>query len=118
MKSAVLWFVLIAVVAAQDSRLDKVDVDEVIKNQRLYTLLFKCVLETGPCSPDGRELKSRIPEAIKTNCSGCTQQEKTLARKTIKTLMATHKEDWQKLINKYDPDKKYIKNLEKFLNEA
>lgn len=55
-------FICIASVESQEStgKLDNVDVDAVLKNDRILTNYIKCLLEKGPCTQEGRELKSEF----------------------------------------------------------
>lgn len=41
------------------TKYDNVDLDEIIKNDRLMYNYVKCLLDKGNCSPDGAELKSK-----------------------------------------------------------
>lgn len=66
MKSLILLglLVVVALVAGrpEDSKYttkyDNVDLNEILKNKRLLKGYVNCLLEKGPCSPDGAELKS------------------------------------------------------------
>lgn len=40
-------------------RLDAMDIEALLKNTRLFNSYLKCMLETGPCTAEGRELKSK-----------------------------------------------------------
>uniref|UniRef100_A0A336LYC3 CSON007979 protein n=1 Tax=Culicoides sonorensis TaxID=179676 RepID=A0A336LYC3_CULSO len=40
------------------SRFDNVDVDKILKNDRILNNYIKCLLEKGPCTQEGRELKT------------------------------------------------------------
>lgn len=42
------------------TKYDGIDLDEVISNDRLLTGYIKCLLEEGPCTADGKELKGNI----------------------------------------------------------
>lgn len=42
------------------TKYDNVDINEVVHNERLLKNYVNCLLETGSCSPDGLELKSKI----------------------------------------------------------
>lgn len=57
-----LFAVVIAVASAQQytSKFDNVDVDNILKNDRILNNYIKCVLEKGPCTKEGRELKSKF----------------------------------------------------------
>jgi hypothetical protein len=61
----VLWFVLslICVVVSVDrysSRYDNIDLDSILRNDRALKAIIKCILEKGPCSPEGRQLRSKL----------------------------------------------------------
>jgi hypothetical protein len=78
------FFCLIAIVyiaACQgeetyDVKYDNVDVDEILKSERLLTNYIKCLMDEGPCTEDGRDLKDTLPDAINTDCSKCTEKQK------------------------------------------
>lgn len=62
MKFALVLVVLVGVAAADDlytTKYDGVDVDSILKNDRLLNSYFNCIMEKGKCSPDGTELKSK-----------------------------------------------------------
>lgn len=40
------------------TKYDNVDLDEIIKSERLLKNYVNCLLEKGKCTPDGTELKS------------------------------------------------------------
>lgn len=66
MKFIVLFFAafLLAAVNAQNSRLDNFDIDTLLKNDRILNNYLKCLLDKGPCTKEGRELKTTLPEVI------------------------------------------------------
>jgi hypothetical protein len=41
------------------SRYDNVDLDSILSNKRALNAFVKCLLEKGPCSPEGKELKGK-----------------------------------------------------------
>lgn len=41
-------------------RLDAVNVDELLKNTRLFNSYVNCMLESGPCTAEGREMKRKF----------------------------------------------------------
>lgn len=41
---------------------DNVDIDEILKNDRLLNNYFKCLMDTGKCTADGEELKREYLE--------------------------------------------------------
>lgn len=40
-----------------DGKYDNVDIDEILKSERLLTNYVNCLLDEGPCTENGRELK-------------------------------------------------------------
>lgn len=65
MRRCSLIFVLcvsaVAVVHAQNrytTKYDNVDVDRILSNQRILTNYLKCLMDEGPCTNEGKELKS------------------------------------------------------------
>lgn len=57
-----LFAVVIAVASAQEypSKFDNVDIDGILKNDRILNNYIKCMLEKGPCTKEGREFKSKF----------------------------------------------------------
>lgn len=62
-----LMAVIIAVVHVNEAkeekpyttRFDNVNVDQILHNDRILGSYIKCLLEKGPCTQEGRELKSK-----------------------------------------------------------
>ena len=65
--------VIFGVVNAQQytTKYDGVNLEEILKSDRLLNNYFKCLMETGKCTPDGNELKRTLPDALKTDCAKC-----------------------------------------------
>lgn len=40
------------------TKYDNVDLDQILRNDRLFNNYYNCLLDKGKCSPDGQELKS------------------------------------------------------------
>nr|WIW78336.1 chemosensory protein 3 [Heliconius charithonia] len=121
MKSVLCLLALVAVACALPNsstytdKYDNIDLDEILSNKRLLTPYVKCMLDEGKCSPDGKELKLHIREALENECAKCTENQKTGSRKVIGHLINNEQEYWSKLSAKYDPDQKYAKKYEKEL---
>lgn len=43
-----------------DGKYDNVDIDEILKSERLLTNYVNCLMDEGPCTEDGRELKGEF----------------------------------------------------------
>ncbi|CAB3229073.1 unnamed protein product [Arctia plantaginis] len=103
------------VIAEYTSRYDEVKLDEVLSNKRLLNGYMKCALDKGPCTPEGKELKFYIVDALKSGCEKCTDRHRKSIKKVIKHLVKNEPEYWQQAVDKYDPDKKYTHTYEKEL---
>uniref|UniRef100_A0A182NU78 Chemosensory protein 3 n=1 Tax=Anopheles dirus TaxID=7168 RepID=A0A182NU78_9DIPT len=111
-------FALLALVAAQEqytTKYDGIDLDEILKSDRLFNNYFKCLMDEGRCTPDGNELKKILPEALQTNCAKCSEKQRAGAIRVINYVIENRKEQWEALQKKYDPENLYI---EKYREEA
>lgn len=124
-----LFAVVIAVTSAQQytSRFDNVDVDNILKNDRILNNYIKCMLEKGPCTKEGRELKSKflyfhqpkqqqfffiffsetLPDAILSDCNKCSETQRANTNKVINFLRDRKPREWTELTDKYDPQGVY-----------
>lgn len=66
-----------------DVKYDNVDVDEILKSDRLLSNYIHCLMEEGPCTEDGRDLKDTLPDAISTDCSQCTEKQREGSNKIM-----------------------------------
>ncbi|KAG6454392.1 allergen Tha p 1 [Manduca sexta] len=94
------------------SRYDTVDLDMIVNNKKVLESYLKCVLDEGKCTPEGKELKAHIKEALETYCAKCTEPQKEGTRFVIGHLVKNEKEWWRKLSDKYDPERKYVTKYE------
>ncbi|XP_016928731.1 ejaculatory bulb-specific protein 3 [Drosophila suzukii] len=113
MKMIIALFVLgLVLVAAEDkytTKYDNIDVDEILKSDRLFGNYFKCLVDTGKCTPEGRELKKSLPDALKTECSKCSEKQRQNTDKVIRYIIDNKPEEWKQLQAKFDPEDIYIK---------
>ncbi|KAG5885075.1 hypothetical protein JTB14_036644 [Gonioctena quinquepunctata] len=117
--SALVLFCVLAAVAAQNSgKYDNVDVDKILKNERVLTNYIKCLMEEGPCTPEGRELRKTLPEALSNGCEKCNPNHKNTAERVMKHLMTKRARDWERLTKKYDSQGNYKKRYQKQLENA
>nr|QIJ45723.1 chemosensory protein [Glyphodes pyloalis] len=96
-------------------RYDNINLDEVVGNRRLLIPYIKCILEQGKCSPEGRELKSHIREALENYCAKCTETQRQGTRRVIGHLINNEADYWNQLSAKYDPHHKFVAKYEKEL---
>nr|UTN00844.1 chemosensory protein [Semanotus bifasciatus] len=121
MKACILCIVVfIAVVCARPdekytTKYDNVDLDEIIKSERLLKNYVNCLLEKGKCTPDGTELKTVLPDALQTDCSKCSDTQKNGSRKIIRHLINNKPEWYKELEDKYDKEGVYKKKYDEEL---
>ncbi|XP_026320940.1 ejaculatory bulb-specific protein 3-like [Hyposmocoma kahamanoa] len=99
-------------------RYDNLDLDEILNNPRILIAYVKCALETGHCSPEGKELKLHIREALETHCAKCTETQRRGSKRVISHLINNEPQYWKQLTNKYDPQGKFTKQYEQELRAA
>nr|AUF72992.1 chemosensory protein [Anoplophora chinensis] len=107
-------FTLVAGALSEEytSKYDNIDLDAIMKNERLLKNYIDCLLDRGKCSNDANELKKHIPEALETECAKCSERHKGGVRRVIKFLAENRKEWWNELVQKYDPDGTYRKKYQ------
>ena len=122
MKYFVLLFVgvVIATVAARPdttytTKYDGIDIEQILKSDRLFNNYYKCLLDEGKCTPDGSELKRLLPDALKTNCSKCSERQRAGTDRVIRFLIDNKTKQWDTLQKRYDPENVYTR---KYAGEA
>nr|XP_014097578.1 ejaculatory bulb-specific protein 3 isoform X2 [Bactrocera oleae]XP_014097579.1 ejaculatory bulb-specific protein 3 isoform X2 [Bactrocera oleae]XP_036222533.1 ejaculatory bulb-specific protein 3 isoform X2 [Bactrocera oleae] len=118
MKAALIFFIIVAVQygSAQKqytNKFDNVDVDGVLSNNRILTNYIKCLMDKGPCTQEGRELKKLLPDALQTDCSKCTDTQRKNSQKVINFLRVNRPGEWKLLLDKYDSKGIYRSKYEK-----
>ncbi|XP_076751809.1 chemosensory protein 6 [Xylocopa sonorina] len=116
MKFSLLLFALVAIVCVTaekyPTKYDDVDIERILQNGRVLTNYIKCMLDEGPCTNEGRELKKTLPDALSSGCSKCNEKQKITAEKVINHLRTKRPRDWERLSAKYDPNGEYKKRYE------
>ncbi|KAI8420196.1 hypothetical protein MSG28_008747 [Choristoneura fumiferana] len=91
---------------------DKIDLDEILENKRLLQAYVNCILDKGKCTPEGKELKDHLEDALQTGCEKCTEAQKKGATKVIEHLIKNELPTWHELTARFDPEGKYKKIYE------
>ncbi|XP_028141157.2 uncharacterized protein LOC114335173 [Diabrotica virgifera virgifera] len=109
-----------ALAQTYNTRYDNIDIDQILSNKRVLDNYIKCILddETRRCSPEGREFKKYIPEAIRTNCAKCSDAQKRITKKASIYIMQHRPQDWDKIRKKFDPQGKYQDSFAAFLKSV
>ncbi|XP_049815400.1 ejaculatory bulb-specific protein 3-like [Schistocerca nitens] len=103
--------VAVSVRAAPQDKLDNLDVDEILNNDRLLKSYIQCMLDEGQgrCTNEGKEIKSRLPKFVATGCGDCNPSQLDKAVKALKHITEKHPQEWIKLKAKFDPTGEYAK---------
>ncbi|XP_030749781.1 ejaculatory bulb-specific protein 3-like [Sitophilus oryzae] len=96
--------------ATYTTKYDNVDILEVLNNERLLKNYVNCLLDQGPCTSDGMELKQNMPDAITSGCSKCSEKQKEKSEIMIAYLIDNKPDYWTPLQEKYDPTGDYRKH--------
>ncbi|CAH0395695.1 unnamed protein product [Bemisia tabaci] len=97
------------------SQFDNIDIESILENEKLLDNYYKCLMDEGPCTLEGRTLKSLIPDALETACAKCTDKQKTTARRVMTFYVNKYPANSAKIIKKYDPENKFRNGIEKAL---
>ncbi|KAL3289147.1 hypothetical protein HHI36_003584 [Cryptolaemus montrouzieri] len=100
-----------------NTKFKNMDIDEILRNDRLIQHYFKCLMDGKPCTPEGEELRKNLPEVIRSGCSQCTQEELIAARKVATKMRNDHTEMWNMFLDKYDPGALYRHKFAKELKQ-
>ncbi|XP_022910887.1 allergen Tha p 1-like [Onthophagus taurus] len=112
MKSIAFLVILIAAVlvnAAEKytTKYDNVNIDDILNNKRLLKGYTNCILDKGPCSPDGAELKTVLPDALATHCEKCNEKQKEGSKIVLRHLINKEPAIFDELEKMYDPKGEY-----------
>ncbi|XP_047521352.1 ejaculatory bulb-specific protein 3-like isoform X2 [Pieris napi] len=89
------------------TKYDDVNLDDVLASDRLLTGYINCLLDNGPCTPDAKELRKNLPDAIQNDCKKCSDRQREGADKVMQFIIDNRPEDWQTLEEKFNPDGSY-----------
>ncbi|CAH0713320.1 unnamed protein product, partial [Brenthis ino] len=104
--------VLAVPVEKYSDRFDYINLQEILDNPKLLRGYSNCALEKGPCTPEGKELKEHIQDALETGCEKCTKTQLNGATTVIDHLIKNNREIWKELTSKYDPEGVWRKKYE------
>ncbi|CAH1116679.1 unnamed protein product [Phaedon cochleariae] len=100
------------------TKYDNVDLEAIVANERILRNYVDCCLDKKKCTPDGEVLKGHIKDAIENECDKCNDVQKKGIRKVGKALYTKHPTWWKELCDHFDPEAKYQKRYEKFIQDA
>ncbi|VVC97645.1 allergen Tha p 1-like [Leptidea sinapis] len=113
----VLLLCLFALAYGQDKYdLEDFNIEEVINNDRLILSYSKCFINKGPCTPEIKRIKDKIPEILETHCAKCTDKQKEIGKILFNKLKTDHPAAFKELAAFYDPTGKYQESFKDILN--
>ncbi|CAI6365693.1 unnamed protein product [Macrosiphum euphorbiae] len=98
------------------SMLEKIDVDQMLKNHRLMSNNVKCFLNEGPCTAQLREMKKILPAIVKDSCASCTKVQKNIIKKSMEAIQDQRPNEYKQVSKFFDPEGKYQKKFLENLN--
>ncbi|KAK9504859.1 hypothetical protein O3M35_009037 [Rhynocoris fuscipes] len=93
--------------ATYTTKYDNIDLEEILNNDRIYVKYFDCLKGTGKCTPDGKELKDVLPDALQTACEKCSEKQKKGTDRVLSFLLEKKPQDYLVLEKIYDPERVY-----------
>uniref|UniRef100_R4FKV6 Putative insect pheromone-binding family n=1 Tax=Rhodnius prolixus TaxID=13249 RepID=R4FKV6_RHOPR len=94
-----------------NTKYDHLDLDQILNNERIYKKYLECLIRRGKCTPDARDLRDALPDALQNECTKCTLKQKLGSEKVIKFLLKKKPNDFHLLEKTYDPNGEYRKNM-------
>uniref|UniRef100_A0A182RC93 Uncharacterized protein n=1 Tax=Anopheles funestus TaxID=62324 RepID=A0A182RC93_ANOFN len=89
------------------TKYDNIDLEEIFNSKRLMDNYMNCLKDVGPCTPDGRELKDNLPDALMSDCAKCSEKQRIGSDKVIKFIITNRPDDFAILEQLYDPTGEY-----------
>nr|UZX40230.1 chemosensory protein CSP18 [Carposina sasakii] len=122
MKHLVIFALLAAASARPEeafysSKYDSYDVTELVSNTRLLKAFTHCLLGDAKCTPDGTTIKKWLPEAVQTDCTKCTEKQRSLAATVAKAIIDQLPQQWEMLAKTYDSEGKHTDSFNKFIEK-
>jgi len=99
----VLFVLVVATRTQRRERLpfEGVDVDSILRNEKLIGKHIKCARDEGRCDTNGQSLKIMLPRIINEDCAGCSDEQITNSNKVVDWMMVHRPEDWIFIKAKY-----------------
>ncbi|XP_075216743.1 ejaculatory bulb-specific protein 3-like [Lycorma delicatula] len=98
-------------------KVETFNIPEVLDNSRLLKNYVYCIIDKGPCTANGRKGKVIVKDLMETGCEGCSEKLDELLRKSVKKIHTIFPEEWDILLEKYDPTGKNRINMTRFMDK-
>ncbi|KAK0167475.1 hypothetical protein PV327_004870 [Microctonus hyperodae] len=120
MKVAAVFFIAVVALVMADytTKYDNIDLDQILRTKRLLNNYVDCLVGEKSCTPDGKELKEHLPDALKTGCKECSEKQKAGSEKVIRYIVNERPDLWERLAKVYDPNNEYRTKYEDRAKES
>uniref|UniRef100_A0AAU6R5E1 Chemosensory protein 14-like protein n=1 Tax=Antheraea pernyi TaxID=7119 RepID=A0AAU6R5E1_ANTPE len=120
MRSWLLCLFALTVVVSRSTqqnypRNDNININAILQNDRILLGYYKCVMDKGPCTKDGKIFKRALPEALPTACGRCTLKQKVAFRTLLLAIRAKSETRFLELLDKYNLSRANKEGLYSFL---
>lgn len=58
-----------------------------------------------------------LPDALKTQCGKCSIKQKNAALIVVERLQVEYPQEWEELLNKWDPKREILKKFKEYIIE-
>ncbi|CAH0713322.1 unnamed protein product, partial [Brenthis ino] len=104
--------VLAVPVQKYTDKYDSIDMHEIVENPKLLHGYSDCLLDKGPCTPEGKDAKANLRDGLETGCGKCTEIQKDKVTIFIEHVIKNERGIWKELTDKYDPEGIWRKKYE------
>ncbi|CAG9837573.1 unnamed protein product [Diabrotica balteata] len=97
--------------------LRKINLNDVLKNDRIVRSYIDCVIGTKPCTPEGLAMKESWKEGLDKTCDKCEEEDKIKVKKVVKYIYLNHRDWYDELASTFDKDKKYQTKYQEYMDQ-
>lgn len=87
--------------------------DEILSNNMIKKIYIKCILGEDKCTSGGEKIKKIVIDMITKSDKDNTNKQKEDAKKIFDNIVENDKENLEKLLKKYDPNRIFYKEYRK-----
>nr|AWW17230.1 chemosensory protein 6 [Riptortus pedestris] len=96
-------------------RLQVIDVERILTNNRIITKYIKCMLRQGVCPPEARDFRRTIPVILRHLCENCTDRQRNALKLIFTFVKENYPDEWGRLMKLYDPKGEAQERLNAFI---
>nr|AYN07336.1 chemosensory protein 8 [Yemma signatus] len=97
------------------SRIQVIDIERILTNDRIINKYLKCMLRQGVCPPEARDFRRTLPTILRKLCDSCTDRQKKSLRQIFMFVRTKFPNEWERLLKLYDPKNEARERLNDFI---